>query len=319
MSIKKTIVVFGVLSALAMSLVAFSGCQAEKFPTRPISMAVFSSAGSPSDLRARESAKTVEKILGQSIAIENRTGGGGVQSFTWAKGQPADGYSLVSSTQDIAWMAAKADAPIKMDEFESVIMQTRQPGSVIVRSETWKTMEEFLANAKANPGKVKFGGQGSGLQYDSRVWELGKLTGTSFTYVPFAGGSEVVPALLGGHIDAAMMSPTVPMPHIKEGTLRMLAVSNDKRWEPLPDVPTFKEKGINMEYYRWGGMFVKKGTPAERVKIIHDAFKQAQSTPEWKKFLETSTESDAYMDGPAMDKLFVELSQFAAKYFAENK
>lgn len=320
MSNRRLLVAVAALAVVLLSMGGLAGCQAgEKYPSRAITIAAYSAAGSPSDLRARVTSKLLEQQLKVPVPVENRTAGSGAAAFTWAKGEPADGYSVVACTQDVAYMVAKADAPFSLDDFDGVLTHDRQPGTATVRADSpWKTIEDLIAYAKANPGKVRFGGTGAGLTYHVKTWKFGKLTGIELPFIPFAGGAEVVPALLGGHIDAAMISPTVPMPHVKEGRLRVLAVASDKRVDYLPDVPTFKERGIDLEFYRWGSFFVKKGTPADRLKILHDAVNKTRESPEWKDFLVTSTEQDVYLSGPDTMKLFADLVAEAKQFNQET-
>lgn len=305
---------------IVLAIGAVSGCQASgaKYPNKPINMIVHVTAGSPLDIYAREAARAAEKILKVSIPVENRAGGGGAVAFTYLKSQPADGYTIASNTRTLTYTFAKPDSPVKTSDFDWLISQTAEPTSFCVRADSpFKTLDDVIKYAKENPGKLKVGGALSAGFHDAMMNKFSVLTGIKMTWVAFDGGAEAATALLGGHLDASQMTPSSGLAMIMDKKVRVLAVSTDKRLDYLPDVPTYKELGVNMVEWLWRGMTIKKGAPPEVLKTLHDAFKQGMESPEWKEYLKKNQQTEVYMNTEDFNKLVAKETEEAAAYLKE--
>lgn len=316
MSRRASSAVLGLLVVALLSAGALLGCRAEpKYPAKPINVVVLVAAGGPMDVYARAAARLAEKVLKVPVSVENRTGGGGVVGLTYVQSQPADGYTVVGATGSVSYVMARPDSPVKVDQFEWVVRQIAEPASLMVKGGSeFKTLEDLVKYAKANPGKLKIGGSGTAGFMDFTFNKFSVAAGIQMAWVPFDGGAPAATALAGGHVDASWMTPSSGLGLLQEGRIRGLGVTSEKRLGYLSDVPTFKERGIDAVGLLWRGIVVKKGTPPEAVKILHDAFKQIMDTPDWKDYLEKSKQQEAYLGTADFGKAVATEIEEAAAY-----
>lgn len=320
MSSKWPRIVTGVLIALIVPVVVLLGCQAAgpKYPSKPINVIVYTAAGSGLDTFTREAVRLAEPILKVSMPVENRAGGGGNVALTYVMGQPADGYTLAAGTRSLTYSLVAPESPVKVTDFEWVIRGTAEPTSLVVKGDSqFKTLQDLISYSKANPGKVKIGGATSGGFHDAMMNKLGRIAGIKLTWVPYEAANHAAVAAAGGHVDGAQIIPSVALAMIKEGKLRALAVSTDKRLDYLPEVPTYKELGIDMVEGLWRSFQVKKGTPPDIVKTLHDTFKQVFESSEWKEFIKKVPQTDVYMNTEDFNKSVVKEAEEAREYLKE--
>ncbi len=276
-------------AALLMSFA--SSAQAQDFPSRPVTLIVPFAAGGTTDVGLRALATATEKHLGQSIVVENKTGAGGVLGpLQMATSGKPDGYTI-------------AQIPITVFRYPFTRKTTFDPvndlsyimslsgytfGIVVKKDAPWATFQEFLADAKANPGKISYGTPGAGTTLHLTMEQLAKQRGIKWTHVPFRGTSESTTALLGGHISSvADASGWAPL--VNDGQLRLLVIWTDKRAKSWPNVPTLKEAGIAMVSNSPFGLAGPKGMDPKVVKILHDAFRKGMEEP---AYLETIAKID---------------------------
>ena len=250
---------------------------AADFPTRPIRLLVGFPAGGPTDITMRVIAENAGKILGQPVIIENKPGAGGtLPASTVVTSQP-DGYTVGQSplgifrmpyTQKMTW------DPLK--DLTYVINLTGYTfGLTVPANSPFKTWQEFVAYAKANPGKVTYGSAGGNLTSPHLTMErIAEAAGIQVTHVPYKGSADLAQALLGGHVMAAADSSAF-VPYVEGGKARLLNVWSEKRMARFPDVPTLRDLGINIVQTAPYGLVAPKGTPPDVVKKLHDAFKKA--------------------------------------------
>jgi tripartite-type tricarboxylate transporter receptor subunit TctC len=156
---------------------------------------------------------------------------------------------------------------------------------VVVKAESpWKTFREFIDYAKANLGKVQMANSGHAAMYHIGNVGIEMATGVKFTHVPYKGSGPCVTALLGGHVDGSLIEISTLLPYVEAKKFRILAVSSAKRNFAIPEVPTFKEYGFDLDVGTWYGYVVPKGTPQERIRVLHDAFKVAMESEDFKAF-----------------------------------
>ncbi|MGE5576815.1 MAG: Bug family tripartite tricarboxylate transporter substrate binding protein [Syntrophothermus sp.] len=277
----------GILALMvAFSLTSFAdlaGAQVE-FPSKTIEMTVLFGAGSGADLLARKVANLAGKELGQSIAVVNRVGAGGALGYAYVKEQKADGYAIVWNSNSINTAYHAGNMPFDYQAFSGVAELTTEPVSIAVRADApWKDINEFADYARKNPGKVRIGNSGMGSFTHLTAVAFENKTGVKVIHVPFGQGLAVA-SLLGGKIEASIQLPAEVMSQVKSGEVRILAVTGKKRLDTLPEVPTFKEKGIDLTLSLWRGIAVPKGTPEPVIKKLEQAFKKAMETPEFRDF-----------------------------------
>lgn len=260
-----------------------AGAQGE-FPTKSIEMTVLFGAGSGADLLARKVANLAGNELGQPIVVVNRVGAGGALGYTYVKEQKADGYAIVWNSNSINTAYHAGNMPLDYQAFSGVAELTTEPVSIAVRADApWKDITEFVDYARKNPGKVRIGNSGMGSFTHLTAVALENKTGVKVIHVPFGQGLAVA-SILGGKIEASIQLPAEVLSQVKSGDVRILAVTGKTRLDTLPDVPTFKEKGIDLTLSLWRGIAVPKGTPEPVIKRLEQAFKKAIETPDFKNF-----------------------------------
>ncbi len=272
------------LLAVFAGLLALAGnAQAQKFPSRPVTLIVPWPAGGSTDVLMRALATATEKHLGQSIVIENRAGAAGTLAPTQmaTSGSP-DGYTVAQipiTMFRVPVMTKSAFDPVK--ELTWIIGLTGYTFGIVVREDApWKTFAEFLADAKANPGKINYGTPGAGTSLHITMAQIGKQQGINWVHVPFKGNAETTNAVLGGHIHAVADS-TGWAPLVNSGKLRLLVTWGASRTKSWPSVPTLREAGIDIVSVSPFGIAGPKGMDPAVVKALHDAFKSGLDEPSY--------------------------------------
>ncbi|PWC36058.1 tripartite tricarboxylate transporter substrate binding protein [Azospirillum sp. TSO35-2] len=295
LSVSGTAAAVAVVSAGLMT----SGALAADYPAKPIELVVPYAAGGGTDLVARAFADAAKKHLPQSIGVVNKTGGAGAVGFSEIMAARPDGYKLGVGTVEIAMLPHMGIARFSVDDFTPIARLNAEPSAVTVNVDSpWKTFDEFLAYAKANPGKVRIGNSGTGAIWHLAAEALAEKTGTQFNHIPYDGANPAVTALLGNHIEAVTVSPAEVVNHVNAGKLRILAVMADQRAAAFPDVPTLKDKGIDLTVYTWRGIVVPKKTPAAVVDTLRTAAKATAEEPSFRESLAKMNLTYAYADGP---------------------
>jgi tripartite-type tricarboxylate transporter receptor subunit TctC len=248
------------ISILASFLFAFTA-RAEIWPSRLIKATIPFGAGSATDVVPRLVFDRLAAELGQPIVIENRAGAGGTLGTAMvAKAEP-DGYSILAHS--------------------SALMIGSSANVMIVPvSRPWKTVQDFIATAKAKPGSISFGSVGIGSAVHISAEKFRLAAGIDATHVPYRGGAEVITDILGGRIDYYFCPLAISLPLIHEGKVRALLVSTPQRVAALPDVPTPLEAGLqNAESAIWFGVFMPSRTPRDIVEKFHAAGVKVLSEP----------------------------------------
>lgn len=299
-----------------------------EFPTKNISIICPYGAGGGTDAVSRAIADQAKKHFNQSVVVENKTGGAGVTGMTAGMQAKPDGYTVTMITVELVTLPQMGLAPadsFSHKNFKPIMLLNGDPSAITVKADSpWNTMDDFIKNAKANPGKVKVGNAGAGS-----IWHLGSLglekaTGAKFLHVPYqTGANDAVVALLGGHIDAVAVSPAEVATHVKAGKLKILGVAADKRQELFPDVKTYKEQRIDLSIGTWRGLAVPKDTPDDIVRILQDGFTKAANEDAFKTFLKNGSLGIDVRDSKGfaekMEKEYAMFGDIAKEYAAQNK
>jgi tripartite-type tricarboxylate transporter receptor subunit TctC len=257
---------------LSMALLAFgvAGAQAQSYPTRPVTVIVPFAAGGPADITGRIAADQFSKILGQQFVVENVGGAGGTTGATRAARAAPDGYTLLlghlgTHAASVALTANLAYNP--ETDFEPIGLVGEQPELLVTRKDLPpNTLAEFVSYAKANESKLNMAHAGVGSVSYTGCLLLNAAIGIKPTLVPFTGTAPVMNALLGGQVDYVCDPILGPLPHVRAGTMKALAITSEKRHPALPDVPTSAEGGLpQFNITVFFGVFAPKGTPKEVV------------------------------------------------------
>jgi tripartite-type tricarboxylate transporter receptor subunit TctC len=258
---------------------------AQSYPVRPVRIMVGFAAGGASDIQARLIAQWLSARLNQQFLVENRPGAGGTLATEAVVRAPADGTTLLWITATSAINATLADKPSFdfLREIVAVAGVNREPNVMVMHpSFPANTVPEFIAYAKANPGKISMASAGQG-NVSHMAGELFKmLTGTDMVHVPYRGGAPAFTDLLGGQVQVMFPSAVGAVEHIRTGRLRALGVTSAQRWETLPDSPALSEFIPGYEVGGWFGLAAPRNTPAEIVGILNRAINAALVDPKIK-------------------------------------
>jgi tripartite-type tricarboxylate transporter receptor subunit TctC len=268
----------------------------ESFPAaRPIEFVVLFPAGSSADVTARVLAEGMSRQLGTQIVVVNRPGGGGAVGLKYAVQQAPDGHHMVWSSNAISTTYHTGMLPFDYRSFLPVARVQIETPLLFVKGEaSWRSLRDVLQHAKANPGKLTVGNSGFGSHtHLSSVW-LFKVAGYQVTDVPF-NAAQVVPSLLGGHVDAVVQLPGALAGLVKAGTVRALVALSGARDPFFPDVPTAREQGMSVGAELWRGVAVPKGTPPRIVARLEDAIRKAVASPEFVRATEKLLVSPAFL------------------------
>ena len=258
----------------AICLFFSASVAAQPYPSKPIRMVVAFPPGGPVDVIARLVSPKLTDALGQSGVIENVGGGGGNIAAQRVVKSPADGYTILAHSSAYAVNPALLGS-VGFDAEKDMIpvaVVASQPNLIIVNADfPAKTLAELLQRARTE--KLAFASPSSGTTPHLTAENLFKVRAkVDITHIPFKGAGPAIAGVLGNQPPIGSMAGTAPIPHIKAGKVRALAVSSSKRLASLPDVPTLGELGYpGMEDYTWVGLFVPAGTPPEIVQRLNDA------------------------------------------------
>jgi tripartite-type tricarboxylate transporter receptor subunit TctC len=295
----------GLLAALPLA--------AQNFPDKPVTLIVPYSAGGATDVAMRALADAAARHLGQRVIVENRTGVGGTLGPQTMVNAKSDGY--VISQMPITVFRIPHMQKVSFDpltDFTWVIHVSGYTFGVAVRADSpWKTWQEFIAYAKANPGKVSYSTPGNGTSLHITMEEIAAREGIQWLQVPYKGAADALIALRGGHV-TAMADSTTWGEMVDAGQLRLLStwgVNRTRRW---PNTPTLKDLGYGIVSNSPYGLAGPKGMDPKVVKILHDAFRKAMDDPAYQKVLERLDQENVYMSGE-------DYAKFAKKTYDEEK
>ncbi len=275
---------------------AFSSAHAAGFPEKDITIIVSWNAGGGSDLITRQLAHLMERELGRTVIVLNKPGGGGTVGFAELSRAKPDGYTLGVVTNSMLLQKFVSVNYVDHKLFDHIAMVNEDPASLTVGADApWNTMQEFIEDAKKNPGKFRVSNAGTGTSMHAIALQLEQVAGVSFTHVPYEGGNPAAVALAGGHVEATVVSPAECASLVAAGKLKTLAVASVERLPVIPDIPTYKECGYDLAGGVWRGIAAPKGTPADVIATIETAIKKATDTTEYRDFLNNGGFGYRYM------------------------
>lgn len=263
---------------LAAWATALPMAMAQAFPSKPIRLVVPFAAGGGTDTFARGLAEGLTRDLGQPVIVDNKPGAGTVIGNDAVAKSAPDGHTLLLNTSAIAIVPSLyAKLPYPADSFTPVVLLGRAPNVAVVRADSpLQSAADFLAQARARPGKLSYGSAGNGTSTHLAAELLKARARVFVTHVPYRGATPVVTDLLGGQIDVGFGTLPSVAPFIASGKLRPLAVTSGRRSALLPGVPTFAEAGVSdYEADVWFGIFAPSGTPAAVIQRLYAAIQKA--------------------------------------------
>ncbi|GAB1577555.1 tripartite tricarboxylate transporter substrate binding protein [Bordetella petrii] len=275
-----------VLLGGAAVLAAVPAAQAADFPSHSIELVVPFAAGGGTDAMARAMSDASRAHLPEPIVVLNKPGAAGGIGLTEVANSKPDGYKLALVTADMVIIPHLGLTKTTYGKFTPIIQLNADPSAITVAADSpYNTIEEFLDAARAKPETMQVGNAGIGSIWHLAAAALEDKTGAKFNHIPFNGGNPAVLALLGGHIDAVAVSPAEVIQYVKAGKLKTLAVMADQRVAGFENVPTLKERNIDLSIGTWRGIAAPKGTPQPVLDTLGAAFRKAAAEDSLKKFM----------------------------------
>ncbi|MEW6623394.1 MAG: tripartite tricarboxylate transporter substrate-binding protein [Bacillota bacterium] len=311
---KRLIVIF----LVCLMVLSLAGCgqkqeapkeEAKKveFPTKAITMIVPWAAGGGTDAVARGLGKNAEQFLGQTVTVNNITGGGGAVGHGAGLNAKNDGYTVTMITFELLSLPPQGLTPFTYKDYDLLMRVNMDPAALTVKKDApYQTVEEFINYAKEHPGQINVGNSGPGSVWHIAAGLLEEKAGIKLTHVPFNGAAPAVTDLVGGHIQAVSVSPAEVQGQVQAGELKILAVMSPERNPNFPDVPTFKELGYDITFGTWRGLAVPKDTDSEVKNILAEAFKKAYDTPDFQDFAKKAGLGLAYANANDFEKFLDE-------------
>ena len=300
------------VAAMAVALaaaVAGAAAQAQSaYPNRPVTMIVPFPPGGIADITGRPLAVAMAKTLGQNVVVENKAGAGGAVGHAYVAKAKPDGYTIMTALSSIV-VIPEADKvngrppTYQMSDFASIALISADPTILLVPADApWKTLKELIDDARSRPGKITYASSGVYGTIHTCFEMLAQAADVKLVHVPYKGGGPAMVALLAGETNLGAQSPGVSSPHIKAGKVRVLGSWAGSRTAALPDVPTMKEQGFDVEFYIWAGVFAPAGLPPDVAARIRASVRQAVQDPEFKSAMAGINTPINFMEGAEFDR-----------------
>jgi len=288
------------------------GAQAQDYPTKPITMIVAFPPGGVAELVGRPLAASMEKTLGQPVIILNRPGAGGAIGTTVAAKAAPDGYTVLMTLSSISIFPVSdplegKPAPYQLSDFMPIALVTADPTVLVVRADSpYKTVQDFVAAAKANPGKINYSSSGVYGTLHVAMEMFAGAAGIELFHIPYQGGGPAVTALLGGQVQALASGPAAAVGQIRGGKMRALAGWGEKRLALMPELPTFKELGYkDVEFYIWSGVVAPAAIPPNVQHKLRAAVRAAVADPQFTAAMAKVSTPISYLDAPEFKDFWV--------------
>ena len=290
-------------SALVVAASVFAAPAFAAFPDKPVTVICPWTAGGGTDLLLRALSKEAEKFLGQTINVVNQTGGAGAIGHNAIRAARPDGYTVGMITFELNSLPPQGLVPFTWKDFDPLMRLNADPAALSVRADApYSTVRGFMDYAKANPGEITIGNSAPGSVWHIAAGLAAEKTGVKVKHVPFDGAQPAVTALVGGHIKAVAVSVAEVRSQAQAGNIKILGVMSHERDKQFPNVPTFKEQGVDVQFFTWRGLALPKGVPAANKAKIVDAYKKAFDTQSFKDFAAKASLNLAYQDAAEFTK-----------------
>jgi putative tricarboxylic transport membrane protein len=288
---------------------AFGMAMAGDFPSKPMEILISSSPGSGGSIYTQLMAKLGSKYLGVPINVLHKPGGNGNVACSYLYGRPADGHTLnLWNASYAGYMNFPGYSTSPSDFIYLCKMQKTLYCLAVHKDSPFKTIQDLIAYAKKNPGKLDIGSSKLGNPQHLNIVKFSTAAGIEVNYIPYKGTGRAVKDLLGKHLSVAEAQPYLVIPHVKVGNLRILLLFNETRIKELPDIPVPPELGLKYKFYHQAyGIMLKKGVPEDRIATILSAYKKVYQDPEFIDFVKRSAGQESiWVDREEFTKTFYE-------------
>ena len=309
---------FVVFSVLCAMLCVVSGTAwAGEYPSKPLSLVIPYGPGS-GDAEARMFAKVMEKYLGQPIIPSNFAGGAGAVGLNRVRQSRPDGYTIGFMSASIGYGMAQGNIKVAPEEIQVLgSFNGDWMGVFVPASSPFKTFQELVAHAKANPGSLLIGGTNVASAHHSFLMTLCRDASIEIQYVPYTGANDTTLALLSGNVDAAVLSPNSVRQYMETDGVRLLTYSTRHRVEEFKDIPTAYEMGYKDvdDLMQFRGYFTACGVPEEVLKVLDDAMQKAVNDPVYQEYMQKNHLSPLYKDHVSFAEFYKKFVETAKKSY----
>lgn len=309
-----------ILVAACALCVAALPAGAQEYPSKPIEVVVGAAPGGGTDMIARAVADVAPKYVGQPLVVVNKVGAAMVIAAQYVAAAKPDGYTLnvAGGSETVAVPHFRSVPYDPINDFEPIIRFIIERVGFYVKADSpWKSMKDFVADAKQNPDKYSYAHAGVGGIHHATMLAVEKRAGIRLTAVPHKGGAENLAALAGGHVSMAIASPNEAYALVQSGRVRPLANASAKRAPNEPNTPTLREEGIDVYIENQKGFVFPKGTPTPVVQKLHDSLRKVFDDPQFKANAEKLNLELAYLNGEdfrkAMKSMYDQIGEAVKK------
>ena len=281
---------------------------ADKFPEKPVNAMVAWAAGGGADITFRALAEVFPKYAnGQPLVITNKGEAAGVPGIVdFMQNASKDGYWVMHWNIAHSIKTHWDNVPFAVTDFVPICQVLASSQYLYVRADAkWHTLQEFLADAKANPGQISMGNAGTGGGHHLSAVLLEQAAGVQFKHIPFAGGGPAVTGTLTGDCQVATLTAPEGISQALAGQARLIAIFGEKRFDEFPNVPTSKEAGLDFTYSQWRGAVAPKGTPDAIVQKLEKIFRQCAEDPQYIQRMKSLSAIPVYGDAKAFSNLLM--------------
>jgi tripartite-type tricarboxylate transporter receptor subunit TctC len=299
-----------IAAVLVLAVTTASATRAQDYPTKAITLTVPNPPGGMNQIHAQPLSAVLEKLTGQPAPVVNRPGAVAAAGTAYVLNQPADGYNILVTTPNL-YLAIEKDklygvkSPFSMDQVELIALMSADPLIMTLHPQLpVKSTKEFITLAKARPNELVYSSSGAfGILHTPLVMFEG-AAGVKFRHLPTTGGGPAITQALGGHAQITSGGPAAVINYVKSNKLKALGSWGVKPYPAMPDVPTFKSQGLDVEAYLWVGLFTVKGIPPATLSKVRDLLRRAANDASFKAALEKAQVVPDYREGAEFQKFF---------------
>lgn len=305
------------LGALVISACT-SPVMANEYPSRAIELVVPFAVGGGTDAVARAFADSAQKYLPQGVVVVNRPGAAGAIGHFEGANAKADGYKLTMVTPEINLALLQGIGKAKAQDFTFIARLNIDPIVLVVPTDSpFKTLEDVIAKAKAKPEEVTMANSGKGATYHLAAIALEEKAGVKFNNIPYVGAGPEIAAILANQVEGGFATTGEAGIHVKSGKFRLLGVMAPERLKEFPDVPTFKERGLDLQLGTWRALAAPKGTPAPVVAKLKEVVQKVTQEKKYQDFFKNLYLGMVYEEGdkfgPALEREYKFYSDIVTK------
>ena len=300
------------LSAVLLGFAATAVHAQEAYPPRTLTIVVPNPPGGMNQITAQPLSAVIEKLYNVAAPVINKPGGTAAVGTAFVAHQKPDGSHILVTTPNLYLVIEKnkalgIDSPYRLEQIQPIALTSADPLIFVVQTESpYKSIKDFVADAKAKQGQLAYSTSGPYGITHVPLAAFAHAAGLKMRHVPTTGGGPALTQLLGGHVHASGGGIAAVTPYVKGGKMRALASWGAKRHPNMPDVPTFKELGYDVEAYLWVGLFTTAGVPEPTFKAMRDMLRRAINDPLYQQAMQKANVDVEYLDTPEFTKFFRE-------------